>query len=415
MRFMMQARYVQALLVAGLTSALVVSCGGDEPGGDGNMAGGSASGGSSGTGINLSGGTPSVSGATSTGGTGSGGSSNNLPSQCTGELLAKGDDFTQCVGVEHEPEKLPGDLYFLMDSSISQTYPAGGTTTKRWEVLRGAVEAFLQQATSQGLDMRLGLGFFSGGNEDGTAQECNPGFYETPAVEIQPVGQASPLILNAIEQRQPGGLTPTRPALDGAHRYAARYAAQNPERATSVVLLTDGYPTSCEGKTLTFSPLKTIAENAQKANPRVRTFVVGLEGEQNLTQIARAGGTEKAYAVDLKKSADIKGVTDALVDVLKGITNTHAVCTFALPEPKEGEVLAPEKVQFRYTPEGGQTENLYKLTGAQDCRQHGGWFYADASQRVISVCDCNCNKFGSGVSGGKVDIRLGCDSILPPQ
>ncbi|HEY8943937.1 MAG TPA: vWA domain-containing protein, partial [Polyangiaceae bacterium] len=308
----------------------------------------------------------------------------------------------ECVGIEFEAEPVPADLFIMMDRSSSQANTIPGTDTMRWDALRDAVQAFADEAAES--DIRVGIGFFgrTGGRDD--ELDCDADYYAQPKVAIGPLSEVGADLVEAIADQRPSGLTPTGPALEGAHRYAAAYAAENPQRSVSVVLVTDGFPTQCSTG-VSVSDLADMAEEARGNEPYVRTFVIGLEAEGNLNTIARAGGTSAAYLVD---EGD---VTASFRNALRNITNSQVPCRFEIPEaPTPGQVVDPEKVQVAYWPASGDAEEIPRLGSADACSDsravNGGWYYDNNSEpRNILVCPCTCSRFGAG----QVDIRLGCE------
>lgn len=418
MRRLVQGFLSRSLFVLGL-GLVVAACGDDDDGTDGSdtdgpepRAGSPGSGGRAGgnnTGAGNGGRTSSGgSGSSSAGRPGNAGSqgvsgSSGVIPECAGlPFEESGDDEEECVGVEFEAEPLPADLFIMMDRSISQGEALPGTDMTRWEALRDAVSAFAESAADS--DIRVGIGFFgrTGGKDD--ALDCDVDYYAEPQVAIGPLGEVSEDLITAIEDQVPSGLTPTLPALQGAHRYAREYALDNPERVVSVVLVTDGYPTQCTA-VVSVSDLVDVAEEARTTAPYVRTFVIGLAAAGNLNSIARAGGTNGAYLVD-------EGDTTASFrQALENITNSPVPCTFEIPEPpSQGEVINPEEVQVVYSPASGEPEEIPRLPSSAACGDqratNGGWYYNDNDNPTsINVCGCTCSRFGAG----QVDIRIGCE------
>jgi hypothetical protein len=423
MRFMVQGRWSRSFLFVGLVVATAAGCSEDDddsdsddgsdtitlpgagsgPGGRPNGTAGTGVGtagrASFGGGPNANGGRTGGGGTGNTGNTGTGNTGN--VAQCSG-LSFVDDGGEQCVGIEFEAEPVPADLFIMMDRSISQSRVIPGTTTIRWDALRNAVAAFAEEAADS--DIRVGIGFFgrTGGRDDNL--DCDVNYYAEPKVEIGPLADIGDDLVAAIEEQIPSGLTPTRPALEGAHQYAAAYAAANPARAVSVVLVTDGYPTQCTD-VVSVSDLAAIAEEARATAPYIRTFVIGLAAEGNLNTIARYGGTNQAYLVD-------EGDTTAsFTNALRNITNSPVPCRFEIPEPPSGgEVIDPNKVQVAYLPASGTPEEVPRLGSADACNDqravNGGWYFDNSSDpRNILVCPCTCSRFGAG----QVDIRIGCE------
>jgi hypothetical protein len=167
-----------------------------------------------------------------------------------------------------------------------------------------------------------------------------------------------------------------------------------------VLLVTDGYPTQCSGA---IDDVAQAARVAYEADPSVRTFVIGLDGTQNLEGIARAGGTRGAFVVE---SADI---ANSFVQVLLNITSAQLACNYELPASPDPDLeIDRDQVQIVYTPAStGEPEEVPRIDSAEACdrQPNGGWYYSGTR---IAVCPCTCARFGAG----RVDVRLGCQPII---
>jgi hypothetical protein len=161
-----------------------------------------------------------------------------------------------CGGPIVEPERLPLDMYFLVDSSGSMAEPVRAGVSK-WDVVTGALVEFLSDP--QNADINAGIGYFP---EDAaptcTAGQagclcipfinicfsnlggsCEPADYVTPAVPL--VLPAAPTrLIDDIRRRGFAGGTPTRAALEGTYRYLDSWTIQNAGRKVVAVLATDG-------------------------------------------------------------------------------------------------------------------------------------------------------------------------------
>jgi hypothetical protein len=368
------------------------------------------------TGTGNTGNVLSSGGRVSTGGTSSTGG-NISTSACLGVPDSgdvNGDAGGACGGLEYEAEAVGVDMFIMQDRSISMLNcvgDSGGSSddicgdenNTRWAALKSAMQRFVEQ--SMGKDLQMGINFFPDDKMD-----CDVNTYATPEVEIGPVDSAGPEIIDAIESNQPNALTPTLPALQGAILHAQAWASKHPGRATVVVLVTDGYPTQCQSP-ISIQDIQNVAAQGFASSPPVRTFVIGLSAGFNLDGIAREGGTNKAYLVDAANSE----VVDGLVTAFGNITGSKSTCRFEVPKPRnpEDEAVDPDKVQLRYTPATGGTQQIPRLGSAADCdgSPNGGWFYDDpATHSTISVCPCTCSNFGAG----KIELVTGCTPIIGP-
>ena len=307
-----------------------------------------------------------------------------------------------CNGVSVEAEAVPVDVFVIMDRSQSMSVAVKGSNGTRWDALHAAVQSFTQNPDAAGI--RAGIGFFSlsGAADDG--QDCNPNAYAEPSVPIGLVSDVGPDLVAAMDRVAPGGLTPTVPALQGAISYARDWAQANPGRATTVVLVTDGFPTQCDNAP---EQISQAARTGYVSPEHIRTFVIGVGdvAKFNLDNYARAGGTKSAYLTD---AGD---VTRTFVDALNNITNRALACEYQLPAPPDGMKLDTTKVQVLYSPASGVPEEVPSISSLAACAKNpnGGWYYDNAdSPSKITVCPCTCAR----LQAGRVDVRLGCKPRL---
>jgi hypothetical protein len=260
-------------------------------------------------------------------------------------------------------------------------------------------------AKAMGSSIRAGIGFFgrSGARDD--AIDCDAGAYADPTVEIGNLADVGSQLAAAIDATPPGGLTPTLPALQGALQHARQWATAHPGRATSVVLVTDGFPTQCQTP-VSISDIAAVASSARNTAPYVRTFVIGLAAGFNLDSIALAGGTSHAYLVD---EGDVSG---SFAHTLSNISDSRIVCDYDIPPtPSSNLALDYDRVQLLYSPASGSTEQVPRLASSDACGRNpnGGWYYDDPNSPTrISVCPCTCARFAAG----RVDLRVGCEPYI---
>jgi len=307
-----------------------------------------------------------------------------------------------CNGVSVEAEAVPVDIFIIMDRSQSMGLAVKGSNMTRWDALHAAVQNFTQNPDAAGI--RAGIGFFSLSGSADDARDCNPDGYATPSVPIGPLSEVASELVSAMDQVAPGGLTPTVPALQGAVGYARSWAQANPGRATTVVLVTDGFPTQCDNAP---EHISEVAKSGYESPEHIRTFVIGVGdvAKFNLDNYARSGGTKSAYLTD---AGD---VATTFVDALNNITDRALACEYQLPPPPDGMKLDTAKVQVLYTPATGAAEEVPSISSLSACAKNpnGGWYYDDAnSPSKITVCPCTCAR----LQAGRVDVRLGCKPRL---
>jgi len=319
-------------------------------------------------------------------------------STCSGVPVGSGlPDGEECTGASVEAQPVPVDMYLIIDRSSSMVDRVTESGQTRWAAVTEAVRQFVQSPDAAGSG--AGVQFFPASRfGDDDSIDCDASQYATPNVAIGPLPDVGDDIVTAVEGAAPNGFTPTSAALSGAIDYAKTWATDHPDRATVVVLVTDGYPTQC---TDNVDEIAEIARAARETEPRVSTFVVGIGGEWNLAAIAQGGGTIAPYIV-----SDAT-VTDSFLEALHNIAATPLSCDFELPEPPPGQELDLDLVQVVYEPAEGDAEEIPRAHSSSDClvSEHGGWYYTPVDEpERIRVCDCNCRRFGAG----RLTATIGC-------
>jgi hypothetical protein len=283
--------------------------------------------------------------------------------------------------------------------------------------MRQAVVEFVNDPDSIAKDMRMGIGFFS---QSGTLVEeidCDVNNYSDPAgAPTEGVAMASiaeeaqrNAIAAAIDGVEPGGLTPTLPALQGAIQYAKRFnQEQGMGRAQAVVLVTDGMPTLCQDP-LSVPEIAEVASQSYLSDPSVMVFVVGIgPGMENLHQIAQMGGTEHAYLFEEGAAAS------DFIDTLKTITSAAISCAFEIPQPPTGEMLDFSKVRMRWQPDpSGAPAEIQEFPHREssagcDGTKSAGWYYDSPDEpTAVIACPCTCSRIRTGL----VEVQYGCAPI----
>ncbi len=246
---------------------------------------------------------------------------------------------------------------------------------------------------------------------------CSGADYGKPAVEIATLNGSAAALSAAIDAKEPAGATPTGPALDGAIKHSKSWAMANTDHKVVAVLATDGLPTECTPVDIT--DIANIAKAGANGTPSIPTFVIGVFGagdvgaQQNLDQIAKAGGTNKAFFITSNQD-----VTQAFLDALKAIQGETLACEYQIPLPTDGSDLDYGKVNVQYTPAGASmAETIFYVGDPSKCDPMiGGWYYdKDPLGAVlptkILMCPTTCSKL-KGV-GGEISIEIGCETIVP--
>jgi hypothetical protein len=378
------------------------------------------------------GGNGTSSGAGSTGTIGGGGDNTGVIDNSTGSvggLDLLGD--AGCKKDTHQGERLPLDMYFLVDQSGSMNDGVSGGS--KWAVVAGALNGFF--GDPQNSATGAGIGYFpfngqsssSGGGGGAACKQGDPGCvclgpfcfnpgaviaqvggscnvpdYATPDVGIDLLSTNAPKLTASLAAHGPGGGTPTSPALQGAYQYADGWATAHPGRKTVVVLCTDGDPTGCTGNDVPTISSQVVAPQLAMS-PSMMTFVIGVGSSlTSLNALAQAGGTGQAFVVDTSAN-----VAQQFTDALNKIRGQAVPCDFKVPN--DGTV-DPNKVNVEYTPpNSGSPQTILNVpNGAADCQNNDGWYY-NSDKTLLSVCPKTCNTL---LQGGQVSVVLGCPTQI---
>jgi hypothetical protein len=314
------------------------------------------------------------------------------------------DQSKVCPGNAFKAEALPVDMYIMFDQSVSMAdqLPDGSGTW--WAAAQGAVKSFVNNSKAVG--QSVGIQYFPLG---GVAPASCTAPYSTPDVELGLIPANSAALVASIEAHSPTAFTPTAPALQGAIDHMKAWAPNHLGHAPVVVFVTDGFPTECPPQQP--ADIAILAKTAFETIPKVRTFVVGFnlgQGGQNLNQIAKAGGTNKAFLID---NGDIGA---AFVNAMLSIASQPLNCSLDIPQPKDSKLkLDPALVDVRYTPSAtGVTDHVRKLNNLGECDTAGGqgWYYDSPSAPTkILVCPGTCAGFAAGV----IETVNGCSPDEP--
>lgn len=324
-----------------------------------------------------------------------------------------------CGGETYAGKSVPLDIYIMFDQSASmcacldagagQLCVASGCNTTRLDAVRQAIEQFLQDPSSAGIG--VGLGLF--GQQAIGMTSCEADVYATPVVSVGPLpDQAAPLS-EALAELEPTGETPTGPALRAACEYARDYRETTAQHQVVLLLLTDGRPeapSTCRGGAGQCCPSLDDAVQAAeecRSSSGIRTFVLGVGPLlDNLEEIAVAGGTERAYLVE---GGDVGA---EVLNALNRIRGDAAIpCELALPEPPPGEALATGEVNLEYEGAGCERTLFSAVANAGECGDEDGWHYDDpASPGRILLCPRSCERVSG--PGGNLYYSVGCETRI---
>lgn len=326
-----------------------------------------------------------------------------------------------CREVSARAEGTPVNIHIMLDRSESMREPvvAGDPSSpNRWDAITGALRDFLNSEQANGAQVSLQFFGLTNGNDD-----CAVDKYSVAAVPMAQLTSNRAALIAKIDETQPGSLTPTTPALEGALTYALGVARlpENAERATVVVLASDGVPSECTGVTdsngnsiFSVTPVANMLRSyatpptgpdGLPTQPAIRTYIIGTEDlRANATTLAQAGGGQ-AFLLG-GSGSDVQA---QFLNAMLSIVSRPLTCELEVPQtaPDTGESIDFERVRVSFTSPTGLTREIPRAAGVGSCTAapNGAWFYddADAPQKVF-FCPQSCSTIGAGT----LKVELGC-------
>jgi hypothetical protein len=286
-----------------------------------------------------------------------------------------------------------------------------------WVPAKDAISTFVEDESSQGIDVALTF-FPEGGGE------CDGSGYDTPVVALGRLPEHAAAITRELDRRrEAGGVgTPIEGALRGATQFCQRFQASSNGEKCVAVLVTDGEPLGCEGST---NRLSAIASTAYAGG--VRTFAVGLKGADFdlIDAIAEAGGavdcdpSGSRFACDVsggpsQLSAALDKIRSVVSTVKTRVTTTTVVeempveCEWTIPAPPPGQLFDRARVNVQLSaPTLSSAIPFGQVPSASACAARG-WHYDDpnAPTRLIA-CPETCAVLRA-TPQARVDVLLGC-------
>lgn len=333
---------------------------------------------------------------------------------------------------EYAADREPSNMLFLYDRSGSMhiVLPSGET---RWDA---AKEGFFDLLDALSSSTMAGLMMFPQGDAPVNAYcgvqadindvKCTPGWPE-PSGEnrCDPTKYVTDVPSAPLSAAQVGKLKAEVTASDpgfywGTPLASAVTAAISAQKASTlpgaktVVLLTDGNPTSCgdSGISNDIQHVVDAAATGLTGSTPVRTFVIGLTDSsrqaakaENLSPIAVAGGTARAPGCEATDSCFYK-LTDAsfandLKQVFKEISVEAFDCTFNLP-PASADT-DPTLVNVQLTDSSGTTKTV-----GRDPAHKNGWDYLPNGTQIRLYGEA-CTDMKD--EAARLRIVLGCKTI----
>jgi hypothetical protein len=197
---------------------------------------------------------------------------------------------------------------------------------------------------------------------------------------------------------------------------AKAHATANPGHGVVLVLATDGFPTRCAP--MDIPGIAAIAAGGVSGTPQIKTFVIGVftdadkaTATANLDALAAGGGTTKALIVTT--GGNVAADFQAALNAIRG---SALPCDYAIPASMGGQQDF-SKVNVQHTDGSGvQTVLPYKMNAA-GCGTSAGWYYdadpaAGGTPTKITLCPSTCNTVKSESGNAKVEILLGCKTLV---
>lgn len=249
--------------------------------------------------------------------------------------------------------------------------------------------------------------------------ECVVADYSPAKVPIAVLpGNAAMLTstINATPNPAPNALTPTSVAVQSGLAIAKAYATANPTHGVVLVLATDGFPTRCAP--MDIPGIAAIAAGGASGTPAIKTFVIGVftdadkaTATSNLDALAAGGGTTKALIVTT--GGNVAADFQAALDAIRG---SALPCDYSIPVSMGGQQDF-SKVNVQHTDGAGMQSVLPYKTNAAGCGSSAGWYYdvdpaAGGTPTKITLCPTTCNTVKSESGNAKVEILLGCKTLV---
>lgn len=333
----------------------------------------------------------------------------------------------------YEATPVPSNVLFLVDRSGSMHLAIDEVDT-RWSATKAGFFSLLDALPST---LSAGMTVFPSGDAPvdccqiidnvikcydycapgelpGPEARCDASAYEHPHVALGALDAARKADMKALASTVDDEFywgTPLAPALAGA----IGSLEGMPQGVSSVVLLTDGNPTSCETSSdAAANDIQRVIDAAAAgfggAQP-IRTFVMGVidgtagANAANLSLVAEAGGTARypgcADAGDCAYSIDVGTFAADFEAALDAIALEAFDCTFEVPSVEGG---APDYDALNLT----VTDENGVVTVPRDTSHTAGWDYLPGQQQI--------QLYGEACASAKaatatVQIVLGCATV----
>jgi hypothetical protein len=364
-----------------------------DPPGDSEAGGSGAA--ASGGGMNLGGGGSSAGGAGSGngGGLAFGGSGNE----------GGGSGGGECAGVSQQASNavLPVDVIWTIDTS--------GSMTEETAAVRANMNAFSQQITAAGVDVRIVL----------VAEQYSPppfpGFPDEGICIGAPLGSGK------------------CPDDNKAPNFLHVFKSVGSTNSLSLVLQTyPNYKNALRPGSMKILTVVTDDNSALSAAAFTQQFdaidpanvVPGLWKVYGIYCFSKCPSAAKQGTVYQQLVQQTQGVAGDLCtqnfkpvfdQLAAGVVSASKLsCGWKIPAAPAGETFDKQKVNVVFTDGSAQATTFGKVGSAADCGPNGGWHYDnEQNPTMVLVCPSTCQAIQSDPNG-KIDVQFGCATKLAP-
>jgi hypothetical protein len=248
--------------------------------------------------------------------------------------------------------------------------------------------------------------------EDGDEDvRCQDSVYVDPDVPPTALpSTAFATVLDVIPTEDWRGGTPTLHVMRGVFAFVDREIVTTPGRYV-VVLVTDGYPSGCDGNTI-----QAVADVVSQRAATIPTYVIGVANPMisgapdtttNLHQVAAAGGTNQALLIDTGDPTRTTAAFKAAIEQIRG--GVAISCNLAIPAAPDNRQFDKEKVRVNYASGSGAPT---ALSYDPDCTGSNGWRYDDpANPKQIVLCPGACTTVQADPNA-KLSIDFECERVI---
>lgn len=320
-----------------------------------------------------------------------------------------------CADGTTSAARLAANIYLLMDLSSSMLWEVGrdrepsDPADSRWSIITSALDGVSDELATS---FNIGIGAFPARCQSPAGgYSCN----DTPSIcsaaalpdELLPMqsGRSGSIIRSAYGSVTPFGTTPTATALSEVLAERSFELPSDPyagERASAVVLITDGDPNSVGGTCSTSSNLsQTENAAAQLAAIGVPVYVIGVAGvnESSMERIAVAGGGSNPDDPDRTwyPASDAAALTAAL----RRIAESTVGCALAVNPNGSAE------------PDWERSSVVVFVDGTPSVVHRDDWHVNVGDPTTIQLTGNACSELQSAAQDGReisIDVRVGCAS-----